>query len=201
MRFIYYILFIVTVVLSPVYSYAQSRYLKIQETHLKDSVIRQEIVKLVEARAGADSIFNRGYGYITVDYQVLHNRDTLCRYLLSPNIRRLEKNDYFPPYYTFVNKKLVLLYHLDLSNYLSLDYDLTSRKKLIKLIERFIDPVQKKEEEKIIKDFREAIDKQQGTKPGKNGKNDRVDFIYYGTSTEIFLLKNGNYIVNNNINP
>ena len=179
----------------------QSGYLKIQETKLKDSVVRREIVKLVETRAYLDSTFRRGYGYITVGFYTMRKGDTLAHYMLSPSVLRHDEGMHFPPYYTFIDQKLVLVYDLILSDYVEVKYSHSSKKKLIKLIDKFIDPLQRKEEKESSKEFRKALEEQYGTKSSGSGRKDELVHLYYGASTEIYVLRNGKYIINYNVNP
>ncbi len=193
------LIFLFTLCIIVISCKTESGYLKIQEASLKDSVVKSEIVKLINGRIKTDSTFSKGYGYVTVDFYALHKRDTLAHYLITPSVYKHDMDSHFPPYYTFINKKPVLIYDLDLTEHLETKYTSSSKKKIIKLTEKFIDPLETKEDEKGAKEFVKAYEEQFGVKG--NWRNMKSNASYMGASTEIYLLRDGKYIINYNVNP
>ncbi|MCD8741228.1 hypothetical protein LT679_11495 [Mucilaginibacter roseus] len=167
---------------------------------MTDSVVKQEIEKLIDTRVKLDSAFKRGYGYIIVDYSTALKDNMSARYLLTPAIQELDEDSMLPPFYTFVNKKLVLIYDSGLKKYINLHYNRTSRKKILGLIAKSIDPEQKRQSKEIINDFIEAK-KRQGMPATKKIKNSDLTLIYWGFTTSIYISNTGEYLINYNINP
>ncbi len=173
----------------------QQGYLKIQETALQDIIVKQEIIKMIDSHSKSDSIFEKGYGYINLEIEMGFRGDTVARYSMVPAIQPLYEDNYFPPFYTFVSNKLVLLYNSQLSKYLTLRYDRASKNRLIKIIKDCTDPNQKKETEAVIKDLIKGKERL-GLPASKKNEDYRIGFDYWGPSTEIYVLRNGKYIIN-----
>jgi hypothetical protein len=110
--------------------------LSIQKVNLKDSVVRNEILNIFDKLANTDSIFKRGYGYLTLDFQAYGKGDTTSRYLISPQIRRFDEGSLFPLQYTIITKRLILLYNVDSAMYIDLKFSLSEKRKFIRLVEK-----------------------------------------------------------------
>jgi hypothetical protein len=180
----------------------QSGLINIQEASIKDSVVMRELIKLIEERERVDSSFARGYGYFDVEYISLHGGTAYAKYLISPNEREWDEDDEFPPFYTFVNERLVLLHSGDLQTSLKFRYNRTSKKKLSKMINERIDPAQKKASRLARDDFYQAM----GHKaPKKFKKSELPGGMYaYGTTTIVYISWDGrkdNYEILYNQNP
>lgn len=118
-------------------TYGQNqRSLEIQNVSIKDTFLVQQIGRLVNDLEKTDSLFGQGKGYLRVHTIMPADSGSTYGFHIFPAGGRLdrERNEAFPPYFTEISNRLVLLYLDDFSRTVSPDFSKKSKRRLLKLI-------------------------------------------------------------------
>lgn len=178
--------------------YAQTKpELKIQYIEIKDPFIIKEIEKLILEEVNrerdtttnkvyTENLFKNGLGYINLTINSNFKGDTICRYYISPSlvsIKEEQADDVYPPFYTNIGGRLILIYSSELEFLSNGSYTEKSKKMLRKKLEPFLERV---------KDV--TFYDMQGKKAFRDKKM-RKDYFQFHNGKYIYILKNKSPIV------
>lgn len=183
-----------TIVLSNQNGRAQNIHeIAIQEISIKDTLLMNEITKMVSEQENADREnvskwwFQKGFGYIKLIVDPYSKGDTLLRYQIMPDqspINASAPDSDFPNYYALNNARPILVYYShSIMAALGIKF---SRKSKVKFLNQ-LDKVLPKPEKEI----------------GRNKKGEEVfridDFrpqhITFGMNKTIYLLRDSSYVI------
>jgi hypothetical protein len=167
----------------------------IQYIDLSDSVVIKEIKSIINEEINSNDpehLFQRGFGYITINIKEFSKSDTLYSYYISPSLSDIKKSELdkkHPIFYTYVANRLVIIY-LDILRYPIFNSTVSSRSKskLIKKINAFL-------EKPVDRTFYDS-----SNKIVFRDKHFRLNRFKFDSGKYIFIMKNSAYKIRNENN-
>lgn len=180
---------------------SQSSYpISIQSITIKDTILIKEVEKLIQEEVNremdttttnkvfADNFFKKGLGYVRLYIEGNLAGDTLFRYYIAASLISLKEgaeDATYPPFYTYIGGRLVLVYMPILENVAALNYSSKSKRELRKRVDAFLEKPQN------VK-----IYNQDGSLAFKD-KTFRIDYFRFHGGKYIYVLKDKPPIVVN----
>lgn len=149
MKTIRYLSFVLFLLTGNSFAQEKPRSIRIQEIVLKDSVLIQQIEKLIQDeinnKEDKHEFFKRGLGYINLSLLNYTDKGVLRKYYISPKMVSLRKNDSdskYPLFYSYVGNRLVLIDINAFEN--SMIYQITesSKRRFRKKLEPYLEKTQ-----------------------------------------------------------
>jgi hypothetical protein len=165
-------------------SYGQEKpYTDISYLKLTDSALINGINKVVsqEENNPDDSLFKKGFGYIRVSVKQYPKNDTVIVYYIAPELSTIKKSSLeqaYPDYYSFVNRRLVLITINALDAFTSREFSEKSKKNIRDLVDKCLEKTQK------ITFYDE------NNKKAFTDKYFRPDYLLFGSGKELYIFKN-----------
>lgn len=160
----------------------------IQRIELQDSVVVREIRRLIADETDSIGLVRQGLGYISLGINEYY--DTKSPFLrmygfyisfLVPDLN-LPDNAY-PPFYTYVGGRLVLVHVNQLEKSVKLTYSAKSKKQLRKRMDQFLE----KPERAVIRDMQgkvEFVD-----------KHFRLSHVRFDSGRNVYIRRDGSVLV------
>lgn len=149
--------------------------------HIKDSLLISSIQKLVKQVETTDTLYRKGYGYITLQVKEYSQKDTLIDYSINPSLLSIREDSIdqlYPDHYTYVNNRLVLI-HINVLNQLAVrKYTEKSKSEIRKLVNSTLEKTRKVT-------FYDVNEKKAFT-----DKHFRVDYLLRNYAIHLYILKN-----------
>ncbi|MCC9135236.1 hypothetical protein ACFSKU_12115 [Pontibacter silvestris] len=175
-------------------AFGQKRELmEIQYITIKDTFLVKEMEKLIQDEVNrepdttttdkvfTENFFAKGLGYVRLYAGGNLEGDTLTRYYIAPSLVSIKKEaaDYvYPPFYSYVGGRLVLVYVPVLENVTKFNFSKKSKKKLRKRVDAFLE----KPRDMTFYDM-------EGNVAFKD-KHFRIDYFRIHDDKYIYILKN-----------
>lgn len=138
-------------------------------------------------KAFTENFFKKGFGYVRLYIEgnlqgtFFHEGDTLARYYISPSLVSIKKeaaDTVYPPFYSYVGGRLVLVYMPILDNVTDLNFSEKSKKKLRKRVDAFLEKPQ------------DVTAYNMDGSVAFRDKHFRIDYFRIHTGKYIYILKN-----------
>lgn len=123
--------------------------LKIQEIVLKDSVLIQQIERLIQDEINNEEdeyeFFKSGLGYINLHVLNYSDRDVIRKYVIYPGMtayRKSSSDELYPLFYSFVANRMVLIYIDPLYRFANFRFTQSSKRQFRKKLEPYLEKPQ-----------------------------------------------------------
>lgn len=162
--------------------------LLIQRVELQDSVLIREIKQLIAEETATTALVRNGLGYLSLGIEEYHDENStfLRRYEFSISFHVPSSdwsNTSYPPFYSYVAGRLVLIHVGDLQYSLRLAYSATTKKQLRKRIDQFLEKPQRM----VFRDMNGKV--------AFIDKHGRGEPIRFDTGKVVYIRRDGSVLV------
>lgn len=162
--------------------------LEIQRIELQDSVAVREIRRLIADEADSIGLVRQGLGYVEVHINHYYDvKSTFLRMYAFSISFMVPTSDWaeaaYPPFYTYVGGRLVLVHVNQLEKSIKLTYSAKSKKQLRKRIDQFLE----KPERAVFRDM--------DGKVAFTDKHYRLSHIRFDSGRNVYIRRDGSVLV------